>query len=156
MRRGSLILFLVLILAPVWLSVGEAVQIPAPPSAPPQGKATAPDKTDPLFQEFIKEVEKSGPILRDPVRPFRGIQASDSMPAGAAGFPHPQHQGPMSPEQEVEMRWQALEQLLRNAREIRAQADFLRSIGQAPEADRLNQLADELRRTAVRVVPAHE
>ncbi len=156
MRWGSLILFLAFILAPVWLSVGEAVQIPVPPSTPLQEKATAPDKTDPLFQEFIKEVEKSGPILRDPDRHTRGMHAPNSMPAGPAGFPHPPHQGPMSPEQEVEMRWQALEQLLRNAREIRAQADFLRSIGQATEADRLNQLADELRRTAVRVVPAHQ
>jgi hypothetical protein len=154
MRLGSLILFLVLILAPVWLSVGEAVQIPAPPLTPPQEKPAPTDKADPLFQEFLKEVEKSGPMLRDPVRPSPGMPLPNSMPGGAGGVPHPPQHGPISPEQQQEMRWHSLEQLLRNAREIRAQADFLRSIGQAAQADHLNQLADELRRTAIQVVPA--
>lgn len=146
MRWGYLMLFLALVLGPLWLSRGEAVQIPAtnptppgPPSPPtlPQEPFIPPDKNDPLFQEFLKEVQKSGPMLTDPGRP------NPSLPP-----PHI----PRSPEQEQEMRWQSLEQLLRNAREIRGQAELLRTLGHAEQADHLNHLADELRRAAIQIV----
>lgn len=146
MRFSSLILFLAFILAPVWISVGEAVQTPFQQQPPPETQLPSPDKSDPLFQEFIKEVEKSGPILRDPARPPR--------PAGTPHewIPSPNH-GPMPQGQTEEMRWQSVEQLLRNAREIRTQAELVRSLGQKEPADRLLQLADELRRTAIQIAP---
>lgn len=163
MRFASLILILSFILAPVWISIGSAFQAPVqpqPPTAdkqPPPANQTA-DRSDPLFQEFIKEVEKSGPMLRDPAHSERhGFPAHGSQPPLGAGWgdgpmPGP-NRGPLSPEQAEEMRWQSIEQLLRNARDIRSQAELIRSLGQVEPAGRLIQLADELRRTAIQIAP---
>lgn len=175
MRFASLILILSFILAPVWISIGSAFQAPVQPQPPAADKLPPttnqqPDRSDPLFQEFIKEVEKSGPMLRDPAHPERhGVPPHGSQPLLGArwgdapmpglnhGFP-PNHSpgpnhGPLSPEQAEEMRWQSIEQLLRNARDIRSQAELIRSLGQGEQAGRLIQLADELRRTAIQIAP---
>jgi len=194
MRTLSAVLFIGLILTPAWLSVGEAVQIPGPPASPPTIPPNPVDKSDPIFQEFLKEVEKDGPILRDPARrpnpvpngpnaipgqnpaPPNGLPPGPMIPPGqglrpgTGQGPGPgQLQGPMhdsnspygppsnpmnaSPEQRKEMRWQVIEQILRNAREIRSQAEILRSLGETAQADRLNQLAEDLRRAALQSAP---
>jgi|JI9StandDraft_2_1071091.scaffolds.fasta_scaffold03763_6 hypothetical protein len=150
MRFASLILILSFILAPVWISIGSAFQAPAQPQPPttdklPPSAIEKPDRSDPLFQEFIKEIAKSGPMLRDPAHSeHHGFPPSHT--------PGPNH-GPLSPEQAEEMRWQSIEQLLRNARDIRSQAELIRSLGQGEQAGRLIQLADELRRTAIQIAP---
>lgn len=199
-RTISAVLFIGLILPPVWFSVSEAVQIPGPPASPPTTPPNPVDKSDPIFQEFLKEVEKDGPILRDPARrpnpvpngpnslpgqnpaPPNGGPAGPMIPPGQgpAFGPGPrlgpthgpgpnQSPGPMldsnspygppsnpmtaSPEQRKEMRWQVIEQILRNAREIRSQSEILRSLGETTQADRLNQLAEDLRRAALQSAP---
>lgn len=170
MRFGPLSLFFLLFTAPVWLSnspwlpVGVAVQEPNQPTPPTSFPPT--DKSDPIFQEFVKEVEKNGPILRDPARPDQGrkepipqpFQPAPPHPTGPHPGRFPTHQPPeatfpSSPEQQREMRWQAIEQLLRNAREIRSQAENLRATGDPQNGDKLIHLANELRRTAIQTAP---
>jgi|GEM_PF-2178043 len=204
MRTISAVLFIGLILTPVWFTVSEAVQVPGTPASPPSVQPAPVDKTDPIFQEFLKEVEKDGPILRDPFRrpnpvpngpnslPGQNPASPNGSPPGpmippgqgpAFGpgpgqgprpgpnqYPGPnQSPGPMydssspygppsnpmnaSPEQRKEMRWQVIEQILRNAREIRSQSEILRSLGETAQADRLNQLAEDLRRAALQSAP---
>ena len=153
MRLNSLVLFLVFIIVPVWFSVA---QVPQPPSNPPPRSTEFPaavDPNDPLFQEFVRQVEKSGPILQDP-----GVLPKQPDPirphwSGPVGLPPLDSHSHLSPDQRDEMRWQAVEQLLRNAREIRTQADFFRSIDQAAQADRLSQLANDLRKAAIESAP---
>jgi hypothetical protein len=87
-------------------------------------------------------------MLNDPGRSYPDRPNLERLPA-----PHlPQQPFPRSPEQEQEMRWQSLEQLLRNAREIRSQAELLKTLGHAEQADQLNRLADELRHAAIQIV----
>jgi hypothetical protein len=154
MRLNSLVLFLVFIIVPVWFSVAQVPQPPGnAPTRPTEAPATV-DPTDPLFQEFVRQVEKSGPILQDPGAPPKQPDPYRPQWSGPVGSPPHALHGPLSPDQREEMRWQAVEQLLRNAREIRSQADFFRSIGQAAQADRLSQLANDLRKAAIESAPS--
>jgi hypothetical protein len=74
---------------------------------------------------------------------------------------HPNNQGevithqphPLDP---AEMQWHAIENLLRSAREIRAQAELLRTAGRGDKADRLVDLANQLRLAALDSAPLTE
>lgn len=219
MRKRALAIFLSFFLAPIWIAFAQQ---PPPSSQPPK-----PDfKSDPLFEELVKEVEKAGPILKDPgnpsgpgnpnapgnpqdrapkapgnnaeangearPRPLGGEPPFSNQPFppgqdpnfrsdGPPGQPprmdrppfpnnaqprpsfsnHPQqphnpgealhHQPhPMDP---AEMQWHAVENLLRNAREIKTQAELLRAAGRGDKAARLEDLAHQLRLAALDSAP---
>ena len=120
-----------------------------PPAIPP----TTIDKSDPLFQEFLKQIEKSGPSLKDPV----------VVPSHAEGN---RNRNPNKLAEDafdsswrgnrnaVEQRWLIIENLLRQARELKENAIGLRHAGLDEQSDRLEKTVQEIREIALEAAPA--
>ncbi|MEY4567111.1 MAG: hypothetical protein RLY14_2081 [Planctomycetota bacterium] len=119
------------------------------PTEPP----TKFDKSDPLFQELLKQIEKNGPFLKDPsnhLPPADGDR--NHHPKGlledAANLPFGENRT------SVERRWFTIENLLRQARELKENATALRHAGLNEQSDRLEKIIQELRQIALESAPA--
>lgn len=128
---------------------GNTAALPPTPALPP----TTVDKSDPLFQEFLKQIEKNGPSLKDPsdLPPqFEDERNRDSKVIPGDTL-NPSSTGNRNA---VEPRWLIIENLLRQARELKENATALRHAGLDEQSDRLEKTVQEIRQIALESAPA--
>lgn len=122
---------------------------PATPAIPP----STIDKNDPLFQEFLKQIEKNGPSLKDPSKlpPKAEIDSNlDTEELAVITLDSPE----LENRNAVEGRWLITENLLRQARVLKADATALRHAGLDEQSERLEKVIQEIRQIALESAPA--
>lgn len=123
--------------------------LPLTPAIPP---GTI-DKSDPLFQEFLKQIEKNGPSLKDPSDfPPHAKNESSRNPKELAGDAVDSNWKGSG--NAAERRWFIIENLLRQARELKENATALRNAGLDEQSDRLEKTVQEIRQIALESAPA--
>lgn len=120
---------------------------------PPTEPQSPIDKSDPLFQELLKQIEKNGPTLKDPSNLSPTVEG-DRIPHPKGIVEDASNLAIGENRTSVERRWLMIENLLRQARELKENATALRQAGLDEQSDRLEKIIQEIRQIALESAPA--